>query len=134
MLTHGMRTAAVIHANGNMDFKIDWTDQRAGLASRDRPTTSEVSYDRLTDPTELLVARTNLDWRDVENGGSCSIFSQTIPIEDRFDFTRLADLIYIGIEENMLRLFVLLLLQLFYDKVNENFPGSQSYLQYSSNR
>ena len=129
MLTHGMRAAAVIHANGNMDIKIDWTDQRAGLASRDTPTTSEVSYDRLTDPTELLVARTNLDWRDVENGGGCSIFSQTIPIEDRFDFTRLADLIYIGIEDNMLRLFVLLSLLLFYDKVNENFPGSQSYLQ-----
>ena len=68
-------------------------------------TTSEVSYDRLTDPTDLLVARANLDWRDVENGGSCPIFSQTIPIEDRFDFTRLADLIYIGIEDNMLRLF-----------------------------
>ena len=94
MLTHGMRAAAVIHANCNRDIKKDWTDQRAGLASRDRPTTSEVSYDRLTDPTDLLVARANLDWRDVENGGSCPIFSQTIPIEDRFDFTSLADLIY----------------------------------------
>ena len=67
MLTHVMRAAAVIRAIYNRDIKIDWTDQRAGLAS------SEVSYDRLTDPTELLVARTNLDWRDVENGGSCSI-------------------------------------------------------------
>ena len=51
MSTHGMRAAAVIHANCSRDIKKDWTDQRAGLASRDRPTTSEVSYDRLTDPT-----------------------------------------------------------------------------------
>jgi hypothetical protein len=33
MTTHGMRAAAVIHANCNKDIKKDWTDQRAGLAS-----------------------------------------------------------------------------------------------------
>ena len=43
--THGMRAAVVIHAFCNRDIKKDWTDQRAGLESRDRPTTSEVSYD-----------------------------------------------------------------------------------------
>jgi hypothetical protein len=34
----------------------------------------------------------------------------------------------------MLRLFLLLTLLLYYDEVNEKFPGSQSYLQYASNR
>ena len=35
---------------------------------------------------------------------------------------------------DMLRLFLLLTLLLYYDEVNEKFPGSQSYLQYASNR
>jgi len=34
----------------------------------------------------------------------------------------------------MLRLFLLLTLLLYFDEVNEKFPGSQSYLQYASNR
>jgi hypothetical protein len=65
--SHGVRARAIIHANATKGISPHWTELRAGLSTEKVAPIS--SYDRLTDPVDLRIARANLDWLDMEQGG-----------------------------------------------------------------
>jgi hypothetical protein len=75
--SHGVRAEAIIHVNAIKGILPHWTDLRAGLSTEKVAPIS--SYDRLTDPVDLRIARVNLDWPDVEQGGWSPLVNQTIP-------------------------------------------------------
>jgi len=132
--SHGIRTGAMINADLNRGIKKEWTELRAGI-SKERVRTVDKSYIRLVNPIDLRVARANLDWPDIENGGYSPIFNQTIPLEDQENFKRFVDILYSGSVKNpKLRLFFGIALLLDYESVNIRHPGSQSYLIYTVNQ
>jgi len=130
--SHGVRAGAIIHANGTKGISPHWTELRAGI-SREK-VASISSYDRLTDPVDLRIARANLDWPDVEQGGWSPISHQIIPLEDRENFKKFVDTLYSGcVEAWRLRQFLGIALLLDYEDVNLQFPGSQMHLTYTIN-
>ena len=109
-----------------------WTELRAGISKEKVASIS--SYDRLTDPVDLRIARANLDWPDVEQGGWSPIANQTIPLEDRENFKKFVDILYSGcVEALRLRIFLGIALLLDYEDVNTQFPGSQMHVIYTIN-
>ena len=83
---------------------------------------------------DLRIARANLDWPDVEQGGWSRIANQTIPLEDRENFKKFVDILYSGcVEALRLRIFLGIALLLDYEDVNTQFPGSQMHVIYTIN-
>ena len=130
--SHGVRAGAIIHANATRGISLHWTELRAGI-SREK-VASISSYDCLTDPVDLRIARANLDWPDVEQGGWSPIANQTIPLEDRENFKQFVDILYSGcVEALRVRIFLGIALLLDYEDVNTQFPGSQMHVIYTIN-
>jgi hypothetical protein len=125
--SHGVRAGAIIHANATKGISPHWTELRAGLSTEKVALIS-------SDPVNLRIARANLDWPDVEQGGWSPIVNQTIPLEDRQNFKKFVDTLYSGcVEALRLRIFLGIALLLDYEDVNTQFPGSQMHVIYTIN-
>jgi len=130
--SHGIRAAAIIHSDATTGISPHWTELRAGL-SREKVSTIS-SYDRLTNPVDLRVARALLDWPDVDHGGFSPIFHQTLSLHDHDNFRRFVDALYTGIiQVPKLRIFLGIALLLDYEDVSSKYPGSLSHLKYAIN-